>query len=204
MSAPVLEFFWDVGSPYTYLAFTQLPRLQERTGATIRLRPFLLGGVFKATGNTMPAAVAAKARYLTQDLERWRRHYDVPLRLPVLETPFPLSTVLPMRAAVAAERENAGEPFAAALFAAYWVRGLDVSLVETVAEVAAGVGLEPDALLAAAQSQEVKDALRQSSDEAVARGAFGAPAMFIGEELYWGNDRLSFVEQRLLAARGLK
>jgi 2-hydroxychromene-2-carboxylate isomerase len=199
MGKAVLELFWDVGSPYSYLAMTQVAGLRQRTGATVRLRPFLLGGVFKAAGNTMPASNPAKARYMLQDLARWRAHYGVPLRLPGVETPFPLTTIVPMRAAVAADQEGGGDPFAMALVDAYWVHGVDVSTPEAVAQVAEGVGLDADSLLSAAQTQEVKDALRKSSDEAVARGAFGAPSIFVGDELFFGNDRLDFAEAALIA-----
>jgi 2-hydroxychromene-2-carboxylate isomerase len=199
MTAPTCEFFWDVASPYTYLAFTQLEKLRAASGAEIVLRPFLLGGVFKASGNVMPAENPAKAQYIVQDLKRWRAHYAVPMRLPVLETPFPINSVLPMRAAIAAAHERAAEPFAAALFDAYWVRGVDVSTSEAVAEAASSVGLEPDGILAAASAQAVKDELRHNSDDAVRRGAFGAPAFFVGDELFWGNDRIPLLIERLKA-----
>lgn len=202
MAAPKLELFWDVGSPYSYLAFTQLPQLRQRTGAEVVLRPFLLGGVFKATGNVTPATNPHKARYLDQDLRRWRQHYAVPMRVPSEGTPFPVNTVLPMRAATAAAREAAGESFAAALFEAYWVHGADVSAVEAVAGVAERVGLDADSLVAAAQTQAIKDELRRTSDEAVSRGAFGAPTFFVGDEMFWGNDRLPFIEATLRAAGG--
>ncbi len=191
------EFFWDVGSPYTYLAFTQLAGLEQRTGAAAKLRPFLLGGVFKSTGNNMPAAVPAKARYLAIDLHRWRMHYGVPMLMPVAEVAFPLNTLLPMRAAVAAELQHTGRVFAEALLNAYWRDGVDVSSPEALGQVAAFAGLDANSLLSAAATQEVKDALRANTDEAVARGAFGAPTVFVDDELYWGNDRLGFVEARL-------
>jgi 2-hydroxychromene-2-carboxylate isomerase len=194
-----LEVFWDVGSPYTYLAVTQLPALAKRTGAEIVLVPFLLGGVFKGAGNTMPAAVPAKATYMMEDLKRWRDLYRVPLKIPPAEVIFPLNTLLPMRAAVAAKRAGKGDVYCNAIFAAYWGDGRDVSLPEVVEEVARSIGIDGAQLLKDAASQEVKDELRKNTEEATARGAFGAPAMFIGDELYWGNDRLDFVERRLLA-----
>ena len=194
-----LEFFWDVVSPYTYLAFTQLDGLRERSGAELLLRPFLVGGVFKATGNEMPARLPAKAKYMMQDLARWRDAYAVPLKLPG-ETPFPINSLLPMRAAMAAEAVGAQEVACRALFDAYWGRGVDVSGAAELAEVLAGAGLDGDGLLAAAATQGIKDALRANTDEAVARGAFGAPAMFVGEALFWGNDRLAHVETALGSA----
>jgi 2-hydroxychromene-2-carboxylate isomerase len=194
---PRLELFWDVGSPYTYLATTQLEGLRRRTGAEVVLRPFLLGGVFKATGNSAPTSVAAKSKYLSDDLRRWRDHYQVRMKIPPDEVLFPINSVLPMRAAIAAEIMGAGEKFAMALLDAYWVHARDVSLPEEVAKVAVGIGLDDLRVLEGAGRSEVKDTLRANTEEAIKRGAFGAPAMFIGDDLYWGNDRLAFVEQHL-------
>lgn len=191
-----VEFFWDVGSPYSYLAWTQLEGLKARTGVAIVLRPFLLGAVFKATGNTAPALVPAKAHYGREDLRRWRDHYAVPMRLPG-EAPFPLNTILPMRAATVALVNGHGDAFCQALFHRYWAEGHDVSEPDEVAHVAAGLGLDGAAMLEQAKSQAIKDALRATTDDAVSRGAFGAPAMFLGESLYFGNDRLGLLEARL-------
>lgn len=193
-----LELFWDVGSPYTYLAVTQIEGLKQRTGAEVELRPFLLGGVFKGAGNTMPAAVPSKAAYMIQDLRRWSDHYGVPIRLPPNEIPFPINSLLPMRAAVAAMIGGSGDAFCHSVFRAYWGEGRDVSGADEVAKVVASIGLDAKTILEAASSQEVKDKLRSNTEEALTRGAFGAPAMFIGDDLYWGNDRLMLVEKRLM------
>ena len=192
-----VEIYWDVASPYTYLCITQLEALRSRTGATVILRPFLLGGVFKATGNTMPAALPVKARYMREDLRLWRDYYGVPLRLPPDEVIFPINSLLPMRAAVAADLEGAGEPFCLAMFQRYWGAGNDISKPEEILLAADEAGLDGKALLAAAARQDVKDGLRRNTDEAVSRGAFGAPAIFVGETLLWGTDRLVLVEHLL-------
>lgn len=192
-----VELFWDIGSPYTYLVVTQMEGLRQRTGSEIVYRPFLLGGVFKASGNSMPAAIPAKAIYMLEDLKRWRDHYRVPLKLPTEGLVFPLNSLLPMRAAVAAGKQGAGGRFCHALFDRYWGQGRDVSLPDEVASVLGSIGLDGPALLAATATQEVKDELRANTEEAVRRGAFGAPAMFIDDEHYWGNDRLHFIEEKL-------
>lgn len=191
-----LEFFWDVGSPYTYLASTQMDGIRQRTGAEVVFRPFLLGGVFRSTGNEMPARVAAKAVWMGKDLRRWSEEYGVAMKMPG-ETPFPLNTITPMRVAVAADRAGKGEAYCHALFNSYWVDGNDVSQLDHLAAVCDAVGLDPKEMAAAAQDQEVKDTLRKNSDEAVERGAFGAPTLFVGDDLWWGNDRLRQVEARL-------
>lgn len=191
-----IEFFFDVGSPYSYLAATQLDGLAERTGVPVVWRPFLLGGVFKASGNEMPARVPAKARYMLADLERWARHYEVPFRF---SPHFPLNTLKTQRAltAVAAADAGAVRAFALALFRALWVDGRDVSADDVVLSVAHGCDADGDRVLAATSDPSIKDRLRAETDEAVARGAFGAPTFFVGPTMYWGNDRLMLLERDL-------
>ena len=191
-----LEVFWDVASPYTYLAVTQLPAIAERTGAELTLRPFLLGGVFKATGNTMPGAVPAKGAYMMNDLGRWAAEYGVPVKKPG-EVPFPINSVAPMRCAIVAGRKGLSQQIAQALTKTYWADGKDVSQPDVLAEVIASVGLDPQEVTTSIQEQSVKDELRMLTEKAVARGAFGAPTMFVGDEMFWGNDRLQHVEAAL-------
>lgn len=196
-----LEFFFDIGSPYAYLAATQMAGLSERAALPVRWRPFLLGAVFKAAGNVMPASVPAKARWMFQDLTQWSLHYGESLRMPSL---FPLSTLRTQRALVAAGRlagQSAIAPFALALFRAYWVDDQDVSDAAIIAGIARAVGLDADALAAATDAPETKDSLRADTDEAVRRGAFGAPAIFVGETLFWGNDRIPLLEAHLARLR---
>lgn len=196
MDRPVIEFFFDVGSPYSYLAATQVGAVAERTGAELRWRPFLLGGVFKETGNDMPARVAAKAKYMLGDLQRWAEAYGVPFRFP---SRFPLNTIKAQRALTTVARSQPEKlpGFALALFRAYWVDDRDVSQVEEVRSVAEASGLDGAAVMEAADGQEAKDLLRSWTGEAVERGAFGAPSIFVGDELYWGNDRLDILEGHL-------
>jgi len=190
-----LEFFYDFTSPYTYLASTQVEGLAARAGATVRWRPFLLGGVFKATGNRAPLETPAKARHMLVDLERWSRRLGVPFRFPAT---FPIPTVLALRAALAAEAAGRLVPFSQAVFRAAWAEGQDVSSPQVLAALADGAGLDGAALVAAAPG--FKEALVRQTAEAVERGAFGAPTFFVGEALFVGNDRLDFVEAALREA----
>lgn len=192
-----MEFFFDVGSPYSYLAATQLQALSLRTSTPVRWRPFLLGAVFRATGNEMPARVAAKARWMLGDLHRWARYYDVPFSM---SSHFPLNTLKPQRAlagAAALDGEQVLPALGLGLFRAYWVDDQDVSDEAVIASVAAAAGLDGAAVVQSIGQQAVKDALRANTDEAVSRGAFGAPLIFVGEEMFWGNDRLRLVEHLL-------
>jgi 2-hydroxychromene-2-carboxylate isomerase len=196
-----LEFFFDIGSAYSYLAATQLDTLAARAGVGVRYRPFLLGAVFKASGNAMPARVPAKARWMLGDLARWGAHYGVPIRVP---SRFPLDTLRTQRALAAVEglAPAALPAMAQALFRAYWVEDQDVSADAVIAAAAAHAGSDADAVVAALGDQATKDRLRATTDEAVRRGAFGAPSLFVGDELFWGNDRLELLEAHLRATAG--
>lgn len=197
MPAREIEFFFDVGSSYSYLAATQLAGVTARTGVPVRWRPFLLGAVFKATGNDLPARIPAKARWMLADMAMWSRRYGIPFRLP---SRFPMLTLRPQRALAAALRTVGADAiagFALALFGAYWGEDQDVSTDPVIAAAARAAGLDADLVLAAIDRPETKDLLRATTDEAVRRGAFGAPSMFVGDVLFWGNDRLPMLEQHL-------
>jgi 2-hydroxychromene-2-carboxylate isomerase len=190
-----LEFFYDFVSPYSYFASTRVEALAAGTGATLRWRPFLLGGVLKATDNKAPAETPAKYAHLKVDTARWARRLGVPFAFPPVH-PFP--TVLAMRCALAAERLGGLVPFTHAAFRAAWAEGKDLTHPETLAEVAASAGLDGAAVVAGAAGE--KAALVAQTEEAVRRGAFGAPSFFVGDDLFVGNDRLDFVEERLRQA----
>lgn len=197
MAAREVELFFDIGSSYSYLAATQMAALTARTGVPVRFRPFLLGAVFKATGNEMPARLPAKARWMLHDMTLWAHHYGIEFRMP---SRFPLVTLRPQRALTAAERlagSAAVAPFALALFRAYWAEDQDVSTDPVIAAAATAAGLDAAAIVAAIEAPETKEQLRATTDEAIRRGAFGAPSMFVGDALFWGNDRIPLLEQYL-------
>jgi 2-hydroxychromene-2-carboxylate isomerase len=190
-----IELFFDIGSSYSYLAFTQIEGIEKRTGLTVRARPFLLGGVFKSTGNEMPARVAAKARYMITDMQRWASEYGVAFSLPAS---FPVITISTQRALVATDRlfgQAAMRKLARGLFDAYWTLGRDVADKAVIADVAGQVGLDAAAIVTGIDAPETKDRLRADTEEAVARGAFGAPSFFVGEEMFFGNDRIAHLER---------
>ena len=191
-----LEFFFDVGSPASYLAWTQAPGLCRRTGATLRYRPMLLGGVFKATGNASPAAVPAKGRYSGRDMQRFARRYGVTLN----QNPhFPVNTLMAMRLAAAAVDSDQRDTVLAALFEGMWLQERDLSDLDVLGRTLAEAVLDSAHWATLAQDQAVKDNLKATTEEAVERGVFGAPTFFVGEEMFFGQDRLDFVEEALRA-----
>jgi 2-hydroxychromene-2-carboxylate isomerase len=194
-----LEFFFDISSPYSYLAATQIDEMVQRTGADVAWKPFLLGGVFKMTGNEMPAAVRPKASYMLEDLHRWADYYDVPF---VMNSHFPVNSLYAQRALLAAQERDPGSlpPLARALFNASWTQNRDVSQTDEIATIAEAAGLDGEAILADIQEDRIKEKLKSLTSEAVDRGAFGAPTFFVGEQMFWGNDRLHFVEEALEAS----
>ena len=192
-----LELFWDVGSPYSYLAIKQLEKKWSVLKERVDLKPFLIGGVFKATGNSMPAAIPAKAAYMRQDLLRWAEKLKVPMKTPGDGTPFPINTLLPMRGATVAKNKGRGFEFCLELFNAYWGEGCDVSQPEVLGGVATAAGIEAGGFLEQCGAQGTKDKLRDTTAEAASKGAFGAPAIFVGDQHFWGNDRLQMAIEYL-------
>ena len=191
-----VEFFFDVGSPTSYLAWTQLPGICRQAGAELALRPMLLGGVFQATGNASPANIAAKGRYMNDDMARHARRYGVPL---AINPHFPINTLTLMRAVAGVQLRMPErlDAFLAGVFRAMWVEPLDLNDPAMVARAWSAAGFDPAATLALASEPASKAALRATTEEAVGRGVFGAPTMFVGGEMFFGQDRLDFVREAL-------
>jgi 2-hydroxychromene-2-carboxylate isomerase len=191
-----VEFFFDVGSPASYLAWTQLPKIVQATGSEIEYRPMLLGGVFQATGNRSPMEVPAKGQYLMDDLQRFARRYGVPFR----HNPhFPINTLALMRMVLGLQLREPERlvPFVDAVFRAIWVDARNLNDPVVVTEVLRQAGFDAEKMLALASDPAVKDDLKVATQEAVARGVFGAPTFFVGGEMFWGQDRLDFVKEAL-------
>jgi len=194
--SPRLEIFFDYVSPFSYLADSQLPALGERTGAELRYRPMLLGGVMKSSGNSPPFSVPAKGRYVLLDSQRWAARYGIPLNP---NPHFPINTVLPLRAALVLQEDGGFAAYHEAVFRAMWSEGQNVADAEVLRGVLEKLGIDADHVFTRCQEPGIKDALRASTDEAVERGAFGAPTFFVGDQIFFGNDRLDFVEEALRA-----
>jgi 2-hydroxychromene-2-carboxylate isomerase len=192
MPRPTLEFFYDFSCPYAYLASTRVAELAKRAGAELVYKPFLLGGVFRAIGAPDMAAMAApRARLNVLDMRRWAEHWDVPLRMPA---GHPRRSVLALRAALASGALERATP---ALFRAYWIEARDVSDAAVVQDALDRAGFDGAELVRRAEQPNIKDELFARTDEAVGRGVFGAPALFVGDQMFWGQDRLDFVERAL-------
>ena len=195
-----VEFYYDLVSPYSYLAHREVSRICDEHGAGLSLRPMLLGAVHNAVGLQAPIETVAKARYQARDIRRWAEHYGLPMEFP---EPFPFRTLKTMRAAMFLKERGELEAFTREAFALYWEEGgAPKGLQERdedgpVSEAARRIGADPDEVLAGASAPEAKEALKRATGEAVGRGVFGAPAFFVGDEMFFGNDRLHFVEGAL-------
>jgi 2-hydroxychromene-2-carboxylate isomerase len=190
-----IEFLFDYGSPFSYLASLQLSGFARRNNATVIYLPILLGAVLKATGNQSPMAVPAKGRYMAIELRRWAARYNVPFR--ANPHPFLGNTIILMRGAVAAQKHGNFGLYHDLVFKAVWAEAVDLGDEAVRKRLLERAGFTPAVFAAAIEAQEVKDELRSNTDGAIARGVFGAPAFFVGDELFWGNDRFDFVEEAL-------
>ena len=190
-----VEFLFDFGSPTSYLAYKQLPKITSRHGARIVWTPILLGAVFKATGNTSPALVPAKARYMNLDLARFAKRYGVVLNF---NTHFPVNTLPLMRGAVAYQATNQFDLYVNAVFDAMWAHPRNLNDHAEIAHVMMDIGLDPDDFLARIERPATKEKLKANTEGAIARGVFGAPTFFVEGEMFFGQDRLDFVEEMLL------
>jgi 2-hydroxychromene-2-carboxylate isomerase len=196
MSHKAVEFFFDVGSPTTYLAWTQLPAIAKDTGANIVWRPMLLGGVFKATGNQSPVTVPAKGQWMGGDIQRFAQRYLVPFQFNPF---FPINTLTLMRGATGLQMRQPERlnDYLRTVFKAMWAKPVNMGDPEVMATVLTAAGFDPVALMALASDPEVKAQLVATTEEAVRRGVFGAPSFFVGDELFFGQDRLDFVRDAL-------
>lgn len=195
-----LEFFYDLSSPWTYLAFNNVQSVLESTGAEVIWRPFLVGGVFNAVNTGVYEARAEpmnpKVVHNFSWLHEWAELAGLPLNFPTVH--HPVKSVLAMRACCTLEADQlALQRFSAAAFDAYFARGENIDDPAVLKSVANGCDLDGEGLIGMASEQRVKDQLRSNTEEAISRGAFGSPTMFVGDALYFGNDQLPLVRRQL-------
>ena len=194
-------FYFDFGSPNAYLAHKVIPAIEARTGARFVYTPALLGGIFKATGNRSPAEAYAgiplKLAYEGRETRRFVKKHGITEYAP--NPHFPVNTLLIMRGAVAARKLGVFEAYVEAVYRAMWVDGLKMDDPAVVKAALEAAGLPADQLLAATQDPDVKATLIANTEAAVAHGVFGSPSFLVGEELYFGKDRLRDVEEEIAA-----
>ncbi len=189
-----VEFYYDFSSPYTYIASTRIEKICEDSGAELEWKPFLLGGVFNEIGSKPAIEIDNKIKYLKEDFERVARYFEADFNFPNL---FPLNSVRSMRGAFAAAEQKKLVEYSHQMFREYWVDGVDLSKPELLGEAVSKVGIDPEWFLNRIGEQEIKDKLREETNTAIERGVFGAPTMFVDDKMFWGNDRLSFLERYL-------
>ena len=192
-----VDFLFDVGSPTTYLAHKRMPGLVERTGATVNYVPVLLGGIFKATGNSSPVTVPAKGVWMGADMARFAKKFGVGLNM---NPYFPINTITMMRMLAGLVGDERYPAVVDVLFDAMWKGRKNMGDPAVLAEVLTTAGFDAPALIALAETPTAKDALKANTEAAVARGVFGAPTFFVGDEMFFGQDRLDWVEEAVAAA----
>ena len=202
--APRIEFYFDFGSPNSYMAYKVLPGIEQRLKTKVELKPALLGGIFKATGNQPPmvslAGVPAKAAYERRQSDRFvARHGLTNYRF---NPAFPINTLHMMRGTMLARRLGLFEPYVDAIFAGMWEQALNMGDLDVFHGVLTDAGLPAEAFAQHIGDPDVKAALIASTDEAIGRGVFGSPAFFVGEEMFFGKDRLLDVEDEFLRQAG--
>lgn len=189
-----IELYWDAGSTNAYFALKLLPPILARTRSRLMLRPFNLGHVFRVQNYVLMEEPPAKIANRKRDLERWAERYDLPFRFP---STFPIKTSRVLRASLAMRRRGKEHAFVEAVMSAYWERDEDVQTHAALSPLVAALDEDPGDIAALAESEAIRAELAETTDEGLARGVFGAPSMIVGDELFWGKDRLDFVEAEL-------
>ena len=191
-----VEFYFDLGSPYSYLAYYRLLQMAEQQEIQIVYKPILLGGVFKATGNRCPIEIPVKGAYSILDMQRWAEYYQIPMQM---NPHFPMNTLTLMRILTGVQLLHLEkfEQVLKLLFDAMFGTPQNLNEPTVLAEVLKPSGFSVEDIMSMVQSDVVKQKLITETEQAILRGIFGAPTFFVGDEMYWGQDRLHFVEQAL-------
>ena len=191
-----VEFYFDLGSPYSYLAYYRLLQMAEQQEIQIVYKPILLGGVFKATGNRSPIEIPVKGAYSILDMQRWAEYYQIPMQM---NPHFPMNTLTLMRILTGVQLLHLEkfEQVLKLLFDAMFGTPQNLNEPNVLAEVLKPSGFSVEDIMSMVQSDVVKQKLITETEQAIQRGIFGAPTFFVSDEMYWGQDRLHFVEQAL-------
>jgi len=197
MVSQTLDFYYDVGSPNAYFAWKALQGVTQRTGLEVIMHPVLIGGIFKSTGNQPPwqafGNIPNKMKYMQLEIQRFIKDYN--LTDFKFNSAFPVNTLLAMRGAIAAQQAGVHDAYYPAVFNAMWEDDKNISQPEVLAEVLNDAGLDGETLVTATQTPEVKQSLMDATQACVDRGAFGLPTFFLGDDIYFGKDRVWQIEQ---------
>jgi len=199
----MIEFFFDCSSPWTYLAFHNIQSMAAELNEPIRWRPVLVGGIFNSVNPSVYAMrdnpVPAKMAYMLKDLQDWAREAGLKIVMP--PRVFPVNSVKAMRGCIWLESQGKLLPFASAVFEAYWGREEDISQDAVLAKICEQVGVDEDAFLAGIAQPAIKEQLKANTEEVIRRGGFGSPTIYLGDDMYFGNDRLPLVKAAILRTR---
>jgi 2-hydroxychromene-2-carboxylate isomerase len=187
-----IEFCFDFGSPTAFIAWNMLRRIADSSDTEIIWHPMLLGGILKATGNASPVSVPAKGAYMGADMQRCADKYGVDY---AFNDNFPINTLVLMRGAVGFLGDARFEDYVATVYKAIWAENKNMGDVDVVGQVLVGAGFDPAEFMAMVSDDAVKEKLKSLTEDAVERGVFGAPTMFVGEDMFFGQDRIHFVAE---------
>jgi 2-hydroxychromene-2-carboxylate isomerase len=199
----MIEFFFDCSSPWTYLAFHNIQPLAAELDVAIAWRPILVGGVFNSVNPSVYAMrenpVPAKWAYMLKDMQDWAKQAGLKIVFP--PRVFPVNSVKAMRGCLWLEPQGKLIAFATAVFEAYWTREEDISQDDVLAQICQQIGVAPDAFQAGIGQPAIKEQLRTNTEELIRRGGFGSPTIYVGDEMYFGNDRLPLVREAVIRGR---
>ena len=197
-----LDFYYDFGSPNAYLAWKALQGVTERTGLEVSMHPVLIGGIFKTTGNQPPwqafGKVPSKMKYMQLEIQRFIKAHK--LTAFKFNSAFPVNTLLAMRGAIAAQQAGMHDVYYPAVFKAIWEDNKDISQANILTNVLNDAGLNGAELVAATQTPDIKQGLMKATQACVDRGAFGLPTFFLGDDIYFGKDRVDQIEQAVVSS----
>ena len=203
----MVDFYFDVSSPWTYLAFRNIQPMAKELNVAVNWRPVLVGGIFNTVNQRMYASRedsnSPRNRYAVKDLQDCARQTGVNIVFP--PKVFPVNSVKAMRGCIWIASNDATKehflPFIEATFAAYFTRQEDISQNDVLASICRQTGIDADAFAAGITQADIKDALKSNTDEAIARGAFGVPSFFVAYDMYFGNDRLDLLRLAVMKAK---
>jgi 2-hydroxychromene-2-carboxylate isomerase len=190
----VVDFYWDIGSTNTYFAFRLLPGVLARTGAELRCHPYNLGYVFRHNEYVLAEEPREKRLYRLRDLERWAEHLQLPFKMP---SRFPIKTSRALRGALVMKYRHKEMEYMNALFTAYWEKDLAVETYQDLAPIAETLGVSGDEFQAEAESEEIRQEIIDITQQGISKGFFGAPMFVVNGEMFWGKDRMDYLERAI-------